>query len=91
MRGHEHMIQARTRGIKPAVINIIDYPFTLELEPTEVVVHGDRLLDIDLRFVADCLVTIGSTEQRRLDYLVSQCRKFHARQIAYDLYRKYYE
>ena len=90
MRGHEHIIQARTRGIKPSVINIIDYPFALELEPTEVVVHGDRLIDVDLRFVADCLVTITSTEQERLDYLVNQCRKFHARKIAYDLYRKYY-
>ena len=90
MRGHDHIIHARMRGIKPPVINIIDYPFTLELEPTEVVVHGDKLIDIDLRFVADCLVTVCSTDQKRLDHLVNQCRKFRARQVAYDIYRKYY-
>lgn len=90
MKGHDHIIRNRLMGVKPVVINIIDYPFTLELEPTEVVVHGDRLLDIDLRFVADCLVTITSTDKTRLDWLASQCRKFGARQIAYDLYRKYY-
>lgn len=91
MRGHDHIIAARLRGIKPVVINIIDRPFSLELEPTEVVVHGDPLLDIDLRFVADCLVTISSLDQKRLDYLVQQCRKFGARQVAYGLYTKYYE
>lgn len=91
MRGHDHIIAARMRGIKPAVINIIDYPFTLELEPTEIVVYGDKLPEIDLRFVADCLVTISSTDQKRLDYLANQCRKFQARQVAYDLHRKYYE
>ena len=91
MRGHDHIIQSRIRGIKPPVINIIDYPFSLELEPTEVVVYGDKLTDIDLRFVADCLVTISSTEQKRLDHLVAQCSKFGVRQMAYGLYRKHYE
>lgn len=91
MRGHDHIIQSRIRGVKPPVINIIDCPCKLELEPTEVDVYGDKLVDIDLRFVADCLVTICSTEQKRLDYLVNQCRKFRARQLAYDLHRKYYE
>lgn len=90
MRGHDHIIQSRIRGIKPPVINIIDYPFALELEPTEVVVHGDRLIDIDLRFVADCLVTISSTDESRLKYLKTQCEKYRARQIAAGMYRKYY-
>lgn len=90
MKGHDHIIHSRIRGIKPLVINIIDYPFDLELEPSEVLTYGDRLLDIDLRFVADCLVTVSSTDQKRLDYLVGQCRKFHARQVAYDVYRKFY-
>lgn len=91
MRGHDHIIAARVRGIKPPVINIIDYSIKWEPEPTDVIVYGDRLVDIDLRFVADCLVTISSTDQKRLDYLADQCRKFQARQVAYDLYRKYYE
>lgn len=91
MRGHEKIIHARVRGQKPAVINIIDHPFPLELEPSEVLVHGDKLVDIDLRFVADCLVTVISEDKTRLDYLVSQCRKFGVRQVAYDLRRKHYE
>ena len=90
MKGADKIIHARINGMKPAVINIIDYPFALELEPSEVVVHGDNLLDVDLRFVVDCLVTISSTDQKRLDYLVAQCRKFRARQLAYSLYCKYY-
>lgn len=91
MKGHDHIIKARLRGIKPVVINIIDRPFALELEPTEVVVYGDSLTDIDLRFVADCLVTISSLDQTRLNYLANQCRKFRARQVAYGLYYKHYE
>ena len=90
MRGHDHIIHARMRGIKPAVINIIDRPFALELEPSEVVVYGDKLIDVDLRFVADCLVTISSLDEKRLNYLVDQCRKFAARQVAYGLYYKHY-
>lgn len=91
MRGHDHIIQARKRGIKPAVINIIDRPFALELEPTEVVVHGDRLIDLDLRFVLGCLVTISCEDQNRLDWLTQTCQKHGARQIAAGIYRKYYE
>lgn len=91
MRGHDIIIQGRKRGIKPPVINIIDYPFALELEPTEVVVYGDTLIDLDLRFVFDCLVTISSTDPKRLEFLTSQCQRHKARQIAADAYRKYYE
>lgn len=91
MRGHDHIIHARMRGIKPPVINIVDYPCTLEPEPTEVMVHGDKLIDIDLRFVADCLVTITSNDETRLKYLKNQCEKYKARQIVADMYRKYYE
>lgn len=91
MRGHDHIIADRIRGIKPPVINIIDRPFTLELEPTDVMIHGDRLIDLDLRFVLDCLVTISCEDEQRMDLLVKACEKNGARQIAAGIYRKYYE
>ena len=90
MRGHEQIIQSRIRGIKPSVINIIDYNIRWDPEPTDVIVYGDRLLDIDLRFVADCLVTISCTDESRLKYLKTQCEKYKARQIAAGIYQKYY-
>lgn len=91
MRGHEKIILARSRGNKPPVINIIDFPFNQELEPTEVVVHGDRLIDLDLRFVLDCLVTISCEDETRMDWLTKTCEKHGARQVAAGIYRKHYE
>lgn len=90
MRGHDKIIQARIQGIRPLAVNLIDHPFDLELEPTEVVVFPDDLISLDLRFVVDCLVTITSDSQERMDKLVAICNSCKAKQVAAGLRYKYY-
>ena len=90
MRGHDKIIHARIRGIKPMVVNILDFPYDLELEDSEVVVYPDDLISLDLRFIVDCFVTISSDSQERLDKLVKICESCKPRQIAAGLRYKYY-
>ncbi len=90
MRGNDKIIQARLSGRAPGAIYFIDYPDTAPLELGDVDVTGDQLHMLDLRFVAGMLVGITSDNQQRMEQLVAQCHKFHARQISYGLRSKYY-
>lgn len=91
MKGAEAVIKARLAGLAPGAIYFIDHPDNLPLELGDVYVHEDIIPLLDLRFVAGMLVCVTSETQERMEQLVAQCRKFGARQIAYSLYRKYYE
>jgi len=91
MKGAEAVIKARLAGLAPGAIHFIDHPDNLPLELGDVYVHEDIIFLLDLRFVAGMLVCVTSETQERMEQLVAQCRKFGARQIAYSLYRKYYE
>jgi hypothetical protein len=90
MRGDDKIIQARIRRQAPGAIYIIDYPDKSPLELGDVDVYGDTPSMLDFRFVIDMLVCVTSDNEKRMEQLVAQCRKFHARQIAYGLHRKYY-
>lgn len=90
MRGNDKIIQSRLAGVAPGAIYFIDHKDDAELEFGDVYVFGDHIGTLDLRFVAGMLVAITSDNQKRMEQLVAQCRKFHARQIAYGLQSKYY-
>lgn len=91
MKGAEAVIKARLAGVAPGAIYFIDHPDNAPLELGCVDIRGDNIPLLDLRFVAGMLVCVTSETNERMEQLVAQCRKFRARQIAYSLYRKYYE
>lgn len=90
MKGAEAIIKARLSGQAPGAVYFIDYPDKAPLELGDVDIRGDVIHLLDLRFVAGMLVCITSDDEKRMMQLVKQCEKYHPRQIAFGLHRKYY-
>lgn len=69
MKGHEAIIKARIAGSKPSIVFVNDFAcetdWTKYADHATVCTHGDNPMQLDLRFLTGCRVSIcAETEQR---------------------------
>jgi hypothetical protein len=86
MRGHEHIIELRKKGLLPESIFIEDYltPFTDWFEYNEyphVCVDGDTIETLDLRFLLGTVVHISTESESRGKALLNACIRHGARTV----------
>lgn len=87
MRGHQQLIDLRSRGVRPAVVFLNDYrsrPAVADavFDGQTVEIDGDDLSLLDLRFLVGLTVSTGaSTEQRARDILQA-CKAAGAAAVA---------
>ena len=90
MKGHNDLIKMRISGKKPASVTIYDYPFDTDWttygDLPRVCVHGDAIVDLDLRFVVGLTVFIESNNEARADHLLEKCIAMGATIVAASSY-----
>lgn len=86
MRGHEHLIEMRKAGVRPAAVFINDFPCKTDWadcgENATVCTDGDPLSSLDLRFVVGMTVHVSSMNEDRAKRLAEMCKQSGARAVA---------
>ena len=86
MRGHEHLIDMRKAGQRPAIVFINDFPCQTDWadwgDHATVCVHGDSLSNMDLRFVVGMTVSVSSFDESRAKRIADACKQAGARIVA---------
>jgi hypothetical protein len=86
MRGHDHIIEQRMDGKKPAFVFVNDFPCKLDWvdcgELPTICTHGDNLKNIDLRFLVGCNVSICSENEDRAKSLFALIKSIGATTVA---------
>jgi len=90
MKGHIDLIKMRMASKKPASVAIYDYPFDTDWtkygDLPRVCVHGEAVVDLDLRFVIGMVVFIESNSEARADQLLEKCIAMGASIVAASSY-----
>jgi hypothetical protein len=86
MRGHEHLIALRKRGIKPPIVFLNDFPCATDWfahsEHATVSTGCGPLAGLDLRCVVGMVVSIASFDQGRAQRLAEACKRAGACAVA---------
>lgn len=86
MRGHQHLIQMRMNRRKPEIVFLNDYPCETSWveygECPTICTHGDRIQELDLRFLVGLTVSISSTVEMRAKQLFEVVKKAGAAVVA---------
>ena len=86
MKGHEGIIRMRMHRQKPDWIYIYDTPAETDWYETggnaTVSVHGDRLSQLDMRFVVGCNVHISGEDDGRVKRISEMCKRNRATVVA---------
>ena len=87
MRGHEAIIRMRKeQGKKPPFVFINDYPcqtdwFEDGAGHARISVHGDKLENLDLRFLVGLSVSVSAASEKRAKALFEACKQAGAAQV----------
>lgn len=77
MRGHDDLIKMRMMGRKPESVFFYDYPIDTDWaswgETPRIAIHGDDVVDMDLRFVVGLKVHVSTTRKMRGDAFFDKC------------------
>lgn len=86
MIGHKELIQMRIQGMKPQSVTLVDSKVKVDWFEFEslpfVCIHGDKMNDLDLRFVVDMIVFIETSDKKRADQLFQKCIDSGARIVS---------
>lgn len=78
MHGQHAILAMRSRGHKPAIVFINDYPCHTDWfetgEHATVCVHNDQPELLDLRFLQGCRVSISASTRDRAERLMTACK-----------------
>lgn len=92
MIGHKELIQMRMQGMKPQSVTLVDSKVKVDWfeagAPPVVCIYGDKMNDLDLRFVVDMIVFIETSDKKRADQLFEKCIDGGARIISGGVFTK---
>lgn len=81
MNGHQHILELRRSGQKPACVWVSDFPDCTP-DGFTVCVTGDTPELEDFRFLVGLKVIVEGQDHQRVDRIAKACAKFAARVIA---------
>jgi hypothetical protein len=84
MTGDKHIISMRMSGVVPEWVFVNDYPC---IAPTDdkhpnLCIHGDDIESLDLRFLVNLRVSIGSASESRCKAILEACKRHQASLVA---------
>jgi hypothetical protein len=83
MRGHDKLIELRSRGLRPEVVFLNDYKTRPEFfDGTNIEIEGEEMSLIDLRFLVGLSVAASSSCEIRARQILEACKKSGARMVA---------
>lgn len=93
MRGHDHIIALRKRGITPAFVFINDYPcdvdwFEYHEHATVEILPSESIDLLDMRFVVGLTVSISGSDLERVKAIAQRCKDAGAAVVAAGCSRK---
>jgi len=92
MIGNKELIEMRMQGIKPPSVTLVDSKVKVDWfeydSPPVVCIHGDKIPDMDLRFVVDMIVFIETSDKTRSDQLFQKCIDSGARIVSGGVFTK---
>jgi len=86
MKGHHALIEMRKQGRHPKWVFVNDYPCKTDWhewgEHATICVDGDRLVDLDLRFLVGLCVSISAVTERRAKAIFAVAKRDGAARVA---------
>lgn len=83
MRGHDKLIELRSRGLRPDVVFLNDYKTKADFfDGTNIEIEGEEISLIDLRFLVGLKVAASSSCENRARQILEACKRSGAKMVA---------